>query len=520
MAHVLVVGGGVVGLSTAWFLRERGEEVTVVDAGRAGMGASYGNAGWLTPGISTPLPDPAILAYGLRAVASPDSPVYMPISFDPELWGFLLRFLRNSTSSRWMRAMRSLIGINVHAFDAFDTLARGGSDGLGRVEVPTHVPGQGGATAFIAAYTDVRHRKGLQHEFDQIDAAGQPVSYDLLDGDEVRAAVPGLSDAITAGLRLHDTRFIDPPRYVASLREAVLARGVRIVEDTEVLKIADDGARVRLVLRRATGGVRADAHPPRHEASGVRVDEDAPATGETVGTATGASSLAAADMPSSSAASAREVGGMPSSGEAPSSGASARAVGSTPPSSGGTPSSGSPDVLEGDSAVVAPRALLGRRAREFGARTPARAGRGYSFSVPADPMPTGPVYFPFERVACTPLSDRFRVAGMMEFRKSVAPFDPRRVAAIVRATRPLFQDLPSEGTGIDLSDREDEWVGSRPCTADGLPLIGRTRSPRVFVAGGHGMWGITLGPVTGQLLAELITTGTAPAALEPFSPLR
>ena len=315
MAHVLVVGGGVVGLSTAWFLRERGEEVTVLDAGRAGMGASWGNAGWLTPGISTPLPDPAILAYGVKAVASPSSPVYMPVSFDPELWGFLLRFLRNSTSTRWMRAMRSLIGINVHAFDAYDALARGGSDGLGRVEIPTHVPGRDGAAPFIAAYTDVRHRKGLQHEFDQIDAAGQPVSYTLLDGDEVRALVPSVSDAITAGIRLDDTRFIDPPRYVASLREAVLARGVRIVEDTEVLRIDDDGARVRLT----THG---------------------------------------------------------------------------PASAGGH--------LDGDTVVVATGALLGRLAKRFGVRTTVRAGRGYSFSVPADPMPTGPVYFPFERVACTP----------------------------------------------------------------------------------------------------------------------
>src|SRR5690606_12534314 len=135
-------------------------------------------------------------------------------------------------------------------------LERGGSDGLGAVSVPTHVPGTGGAAPFVAAYTDVRHRKGLQHEFDQIDAAGQAVSYSLLDGDEVRELVPGVSDAITAGIRLDDTRFIDPPRYVAALREAVLARGVRIVEDTEVLKVADDGARVRLSLRRATGGAR------------------------------------------------------------------------------------------------------------------------------------------------------------------------------------------------------------------------------------------------------------------------
>jgi hypothetical protein len=78
-------------------------------------------------------------------------------------------------------------------------------------------------------------------------------------------------------------------------------------------------------------------------------------------------------------------------------------------------------------------------------------------------------------------------------------------------------DLP----GTPESDaRADEWVGPRPCTPDGLPLIGSTTSPRVYVAGGPGMWGITLGPISGQLLAEAISTGHKPTALAPFDPLR
>jgi len=74
--------------------------------------------------------------------------------------------------------------------------------------------------------------------------------------------------------------------------------------------------------------------------------------------------------------------------------------------------------------------------------------------------------------------------------------------------------------GIPLDDRRDEWVGSRPVTADGLPLVGRTTSERVFVSGGHGMWGITLGPVTGQLLADQVVTGRVAAELAPLDPLR
>jgi D-amino-acid dehydrogenase len=142
-----------------------------------------------------------------------------------------------------------------------------------------------------------------------------------------------------------------------------------------------------------------------------------------------------------------------------------------------------------------------------------QAGRGYSFTVPVETLPSAPLYLPHQRVACTPLGDRLRVAGMMEFRRPDDAPDPRRITAIVDAVRPML-------SGVDLDDRHDEWVGSRPCTVDGLPLIGPTRSPRVFAAGGHGMWGMVLGPLTGELIAETICTGRTPPELTPFGPLR
>jgi D-amino-acid dehydrogenase len=163
--------------------------------------------------------------------------------------------------------------------------------------------------------------------------------------------------------------------------------------------------------------------------------------------------------------------------------------------------------------VLASGAWLGALARRFGVRTIVYSGRGYSFSIATSCTPHGPVYFPAARVACTPIRDELRIAGTMEFRAPGARLDPRRVRAIMQAVRPLLRD-------VDLDDRVQEWVGPRPCTPDGLPLIGATRSPRVFVAGGHGMWGITLGPVTGRLLARRIATGELVAQLQPFDPLR
>ncbi|NLJ54984.1 MAG: FAD-dependent oxidoreductase, partial [Intrasporangiaceae bacterium] len=106
---VAVVGAGMVGLSAAFFLREQGLEVTVIDRTGVAAGASWGNAGWLTPSLATPLPEPAVLRYGVRALLSPSSPVYVPVAADPNLGKFMTGFLLHSTHKAWLRAMHSLI---------------------------------------------------------------------------------------------------------------------------------------------------------------------------------------------------------------------------------------------------------------------------------------------------------------------------------------------------------------------------------------------------------------------------
>ena len=409
--RIAVIGAGMVGLSTAWYLQEQGAEVSVIESTSVAAGSSWGNAGWLTPGITTPLPEPAVLRTGIRAVLSPSSPVYVPPKADANLARFVAGFTRNSTAARWRRNMAALVPVNRMALDAFDELSAGG------VQEPTRQ-----ASSFIAAYQRVEQRRTLLEEIEHIGHAGQEMSFEALTGDEARAIEPVLSDEIRAAILLKDQRFIDPGAYVAALAAAVEARGGQILTGLEVMAVDDRGESV--ILRGTRGWAQSF-----------------------------------------------------------------------------------------DSVVLATGAWLGEHARQFGVRQVVQAGRGYSFSVKVDDLPAGPVYRPAARVACTPIGDRLRVAGMMEFRRPEEALDQRRIQAIVEAARPLLR-------GVDLDDRTDEWVGSRPCTVDGLPLIGATRSPRVHVAGGHSMWGITLGPVTGKLLAEQIMTGTTPAELAPFDPLR
>jgi D-amino-acid dehydrogenase len=175
---------------------------------------------------------------------------------------------------------------------------------------------------------------------------------------------------------------------------------------------------------------------------------------------------------------------------------------------------GSPDESElADAVVVATGAWLKELAGPFGVRMPVHAGRGYSFSVDTGENVANPIYLPSARVACTPYRGGMRVGGTMEFRSVDHPLVQSRFDALVKSARPWLR-------GVEWSTIRDVWVGSRPVSADGMPLIGATGSPRVFVAGGHGMWGMTLGPVCAKLLAAQVVTGVAPPALAAFNPLR
>lgn len=180
----------------------------------------------------------------------------------------------------------------------------------------------------------------------------------------------------------------------------------------------------------------------------------------------------------------------------------------------GTVSALGPDVdLSADAVVLATGAWVGALAAPHGVRVPVYGGRGYGFTVGCREPLKSPLYFPGVRVAVTPQGERARLTGIMEFGSPDAPPVGRRFDSVARGAERLL-------AGVDWGTVGDRWMGPRPLTADGLPLVGATATPGVFVAGGHGMWGVTLGPVSGHLLAEQIVTGAVPPELAPLSPCR
>ena len=173
------------------------------------------------------------------------------------------------------------------------------------------------------------------------------------------------------------------------------------------------------------------------------------------------------------------------------------------------------NAVAADAVVVAAGAWTAGLVRSLGGRVPVIGGKGYALDfTPAPVTLQHSVYLHEDRVAITPYDGRLRLSGTMELTGLDESISKRRTGAIAKAGSAAFRDWPAGTTPTEVVS------GLRPLTPDGLPVIGRLpKTPSVFVATGHSMLGMTLGPATGAALAALIA-GEPAEVLRPFDPGR
>ena len=406
---VIVVGGGLIGLTTALALDERGADVTVVDRAALGSGAARGNAGFLSPTLMAPLAGPGMLGTVARGLLSRDGPLRVRPRAVPSMTRWSIALLRAANAERFEAGRASLAALNRDLDGLLADLAALGVDVTrgGEIVVPFH-------DAALAEH----FRAELEH-MEQFGAGGPGP---MLDGESLRRLVPALTDHVRAGFVLPGNRAADPRRYVDSVIDVLRERDVSLHEHCSISGFDVGGTRVR----------------------GVRTDQG---------------------------------------------------------------------MLEADEVVLAAGAGIRALGRLLGLRLEVVAGQGYNVALPTTPELEHPVIVEEVHAVATPFADRIRLGGTMELAGDAPPFDQRRVDAILRSMR-RYLDLAWE-------ERFDTWAGSRPMSADGLPLIGRTRRfANVVIAGGHGMFGLTLAPATGRAVAELLVDGHPSTDLSPFDPDR
>ena len=144
-------------------------------------------------------------------------------------------------------------------------------------------------------------------------------------------------------------------------------------------------------------------------------------------------------------------------------------------------------------------------------------GKGYSFTneQPAHQLQI-PAILCEARVAITPMAGQLRFGGTMEIGPINDKVNMKRVQGIVEA---IPNYLP--GLHVEMPAREKVWYGFRPCSPDGMPYIGFGKHyNNLLLAGGHAMMGLSLGPATGQLIAELAAGKKTSVNIKAFDPTR
>lgn len=163
-----------------------------------------------------------------------------------------------------------------------------------------------------------------------------------------------------------------------------------------------------------------------------------------------------------------------------------------------------------DAYVLAAGAWTRPLAKMLGISFPMQAGKGYSFLVRPSIIPRHAILLADVHVGCTPLGERMRIGGTLEFSGLNTRLDRRRIDSTIAGARRSFAEWASP-------EVDQEWAGMRPITPDGLPILDRSPGHKnVFLATGYSMQGMTVGPPAGEQIAEFVRTGVRPEILEPF----
>ena len=412
--HIAIVGGGIVGLSCAWQLIERGHAVTLIERGGPEHDScSLGNAGYISPSHIVPLAAPGIVRKALGWMRDPESPFYVHPRLDPGLIAWGVRFALAARPAPARRAGPVLRDLSLRSRALFEELAA-------RTGNEFELVREGLLTLF-------RTQAALDHEAGvaaYVRELGMPA--DVLDARGAAALEPDATLDVVGGVHYPMDAHVTPQRLVPALARIVSERGGRFVWNADLRD-----------WRRSDSAIRA---------------------------------------------------AVTSQGE-----------------------------IAADEFVVAAGSWAPLLVRRLGVRLPLQPGKGYSLTHerPRQRLRRS-IILAEGRVALTPMGRALRVGGTMEMTGYDLSINPPRIRGILRTLGrylPAFRPEDFEGLA--------PWCGLRPCTPDGLPYVGRTRRfPNLTIATGHAMMGLTLGPVTGELVAQMLSGERTSIDTAPLRPER
>jgi D-amino-acid dehydrogenase len=409
-SDVLIIGGGIIGLSTAVQLAEAGAKVRLIEKDRVGHGCSYGNAGWMTPCFALPLPMPGLFFKSLKWLLNPDSPLYIKPSLDPLLFRWLARFALSMNTKQAEAATEALVLLSKVSLDLYEKLGQEFPEiGLEKKGLLMVAQSPGGVQAAVEELNLVS-----QHQ----------IPGRILSPDEIRAMEPSLVGHLEGGVYFPDEAHAEPLKVVQALAQKAKGLGVVIEEGVALESVEISSGKVQSIQTNQ-GSRKADVF------------------------------------------------------------------------------------------VLATGSWSTDLAKQLQVSIPILGGKGYAMIVPPlAKQPKHPIMLIEKKIAITPRQNSLRVAGTLELVNQDFNITQRRVDAIVRGARE-FLEMPEK------LEVQELWRGLRPCSPDGVPLIGFSeRVPNLALACGHQMLGLQAGFGTGKLLADLITKGSSELDRKVYDPNR
>lgn len=395
MKDVVIIGGGAIGLWSAWHLIQEGRQVTIIDRGDFTDGCSFGNAGMIVPSHFIPMASPGVVSKGIQWMFRKDSPFYIRPRLNTELVRWLWSFYRSSNKKHVADSIDLLRDLHTESRELYRNLDNHYGFDFGFQQ-----------RGILMLY------KSISAERDELEMAEQAHRLGIeavhLTPDMLHHVEPGLQMTVRGAVHYPGDAHIIPHVFMRQMIHYLQQRGVEFLSQSEVIQIDDSQAGVEILL----------------------------------------------------------YGG---------------------------------ELVKAKNVVVANGTWSGKLMQKSGYYLPIQDGKGYSMTLQHPVLkPTIPSILHEARVAITPMGDDLRISGTLEISGMDDSINPARVNSILKAVPDYYPEIQTGNPG-------PVWFGYRPCTPDGLPCIGpMKKGSAVVIAAGHAMMGLSLAPVTGRIVSDII----------------